>query len=354
MSRKLTRTLLPIGALLILAALVLPKLGSSDKKPGINSSVSGSRDQQLAVRTFVVHPEMLGDRVLTVGTILPNEEVEIRSEISGKIDRILFKEGANVVKGEMLLKINDAELQARFLQASSRRTLAEQEEQRWRELIEKSLASPQEYDRALSELNVVKAEAQLIEAQLSKTEIRAPFDGVVGLRYVSEGSYVTPATRITMLQDHHVAKIDFAIPERYAGAVTKGDAINFSVEGSSRSFTGTVYAVESRIDPATRTLHVRALSPNPDGAFLSGAFANVEVVLKPKDTLMIPSNALIPELKGHKVFLYKGGKAVPQSVEIGVRTDERVEITQGMQPGDTLITSAILQLRPGMPVRPVE
>jgi membrane fusion protein (multidrug efflux system) len=354
MRRTLTRTLLPIGAVLILAALVLPKLGSSDKKQANNPGAGNPRDQQLAVRTHVVQPERLGDRVLTVGTILPNEEVEIRSEISGKIDRIFFTESARVTKGEMLLKINDAELQARFLQAQSRRTLAEQEEARWRELLEKNLASPQEYDRALNELNVVKAEAQLIEAQLAKTEIRAPFDGVVGLRYVSEGGYVTPTTRITTLQDHHVAKIDFAIPERYAGAVKKGDAIQFTVEGSSQPFAGTVYALESKIDAATRTLRVRAQSPNPDRALLSGAFANVEVVLKEKDALMIPSQALIPELKGHKVFLYKGGKAIPQSVAIGARTDERVEITQGIEPGDTLITSAILQLRPGVSVRLAE
>ncbi|NUO83728.1 efflux RND transporter periplasmic adaptor subunit, partial [candidate division KSB1 bacterium] len=239
-------------------------------------------------------------------------------------------------------------------QEFSRRLIESQEAERKRQLFEQKLASEEEYEIAVNQLNIVKADIIIIQAQIAKTEIRAPFDGTIGLRHVSEGSYISPTTRITTLQDNQPVKIDFTIPEKYAAAVKKGDRIGFTVEGVARKFEGTVYAVEARIDAATRTMHLRALSPNSDGVLIPGAFANVEVVFKEKETLAIPAFALIPELKGQRVFLYKNGKAESQSVEIGTRTDERVEVTQGLAPGDTLITSALLQLRPGMTVRPVE
>ncbi len=357
MSKKAKNIWIIIGALAVLVALALPKVGpllGKSKANKTNAVAGAPRDQSVPVRIQVVQSEMLGDRILTVGTILSNEEVEIRSEISGKIEKIFFKEGSPVRKGEVLLKINDAEPKAQLMRGQYRQALAEEQTERQRQLFEKKLASQQEYDIAVNELNIVKAELQIIQAQIGKTEIRAPFEGVIGLRYVSEGSYISPAARITTLQDFNPVKVDFTVPEKYAAAIKRGDKVSFSVEGVPRKFEGTIYAVEARIDAATRTLHLRALSPNPDGVLIPGAFANVEVVFKEKETLTIPSFALVPELKGQRVFLYKNGKAESQNVEIGSRSDERVEITHGVQVGDTLITSAILQLRPGMVVRLAE
>ena len=357
MSSRVKRVWLVVGAVVVFAALALPKLGSlggnSDSNKN-NGTAGAPRDQSMPVRMQVIESEKLGDKVMTVGTILSNEEVEIRSEISGKVEKIYFKEGARARKGEVLLKINDAEPQAQLTRGQYRQALAEQDAERQRQLFEKKLTSQEEYDVAANQLNIVKAELQIIQAQIAKTEIRAPFDGVIGLRYVSEGSYISPTTRITTLQDYNSVKVDFTIPEKYAAAIEKGDKISFSVEGSPRKFAGTIYAMEAKIDPTTRTLQLRALSPNPENALIPGAFANVEVVFKEEETLTIPSFALIPDLKGHRVFLHKNGKAESQSVEIGSRSDEFVEITQGVQAGDTMITSGILQLRPGMAVRPAE
>ncbi len=357
MSRKTKNVWLVVAAIAVLGALALPKVGSlwgnaNSKKD--NEAGSSTPDQRMPVRMEIVRAEKMGDKVATVGTILSNEEVEIRSEISGKIEKIFFKEGGRVKKGDMLLKVNDVEPQAQLRRAQYRLAIAEQEAERQRQLFEKNLTSQENYNNAVNELNIVKADVQLIQAQIGKTEIRAPFDGVIGLRYVSEGSYITPTARISTLQDNHPAKIDFTIPEKYAGSIRIGDPIEFTVQGVSRKFAGRIYAVEAKIDPTTRTLRLRGLSPNPDGALIPGAFANVEIVLKEKETLTISSFALIPELKGHRVFLFKNGKAESQSVEIGSRTDERVEIMQGVQVGDTLITSGILQLRPGMAVRLME
>jgi membrane fusion protein (multidrug efflux system) len=357
MNFKAKRVWLILGVIVAFAALALPKLGSlggNSASKENNGTATASRDQSMPVRMQVIQAMKLGDKVMAVGTILSNEEVEIRSEISGKVEKIYFKEGARARKGEVLLKINDAEPKAQLMRGQYRQAIAEQEAERKHQLFEKKLASQEEYDIAVNELNIVKAEMQITQAQIAKTEIRAPFDGVIGLRYVSEGSYISPTARITTLQDNNPVKVDFTIPEKYAAAVKRGDKISFFVEGSSRKFEGNIYAVESKIDPTTRTLHLRALSPNPNGVLIPGAFANVEVVLKEKETLTVPSYALIPVLKGQRVFLYKNGKAESQSVEIGMRTDEFVEVTQGVQAGDTLITSGILQLRPGMAVRPAE
>jgi membrane fusion protein (multidrug efflux system) len=341
-----------LGAVAIVGLLALPKLFSSNKVDRNGGRPGASRDRTITVRILTVTQETTNEKIAAVGTLLPNEEVEIRSEASGKVERIAFDEGRKVAKGDLLVKINDADLQAQLLRARARSDLADQQEKRVREMLDQNLASRQEYDRSLSELNVAKAELQLIEAQIEKTEIRAPFTGVIGLRYVSEGSYVSPATRIATLQDNREVKVEFSIPEKYAGIVKEGDTIRFSTPGSAEPAVGTIYALESKIDPGTRTLRLRALSPNPDRSLVAGAFANVEVALRAKSAVMIPSYALVPELKGQRVYVYEGGKAVARSVQIGLRTDEKVEVTGGLQAGDTLITSGVLQLRPGMSVRP--
>ncbi len=358
MSKSQKRLLIWIGAGLSVIALILPKVGAlrgNAKKNGSNhATASAPRDQAPSVRIFILMPEKLGDKVNTVGTILSNEEIELRSEISAKVIKVFFKEGSKVKKGDLLVKMNDAEQQAQLQRAQYRQALAEQMENRQQQLFERKFSSQEEYDSAVTELNIVKADVQLIKAQIKKSEIRAPFDGTVGLRYVSEGSYITPATRIATLQDNGTLKIDFAIPEKYASLIKPGDKISFTIQGSSKNYVGTVYALDPKIDVATRTLNMRAICPNLDGALFPGAFANVEVVFKEKDALVAPAEALIPELKGNKIFLLKNGKAVSQSVETGIRTDKLVEITNGVQPGDTLITSAILQLRDGMAVRPAQ
>lgn len=306
----------------------------------------------MTVNMEVIRAEQLGDRIATVGTVLPNEEVDLRSEISGKIEKIFFREGSTVRKGEVLVKIGDAELQAQLLRARYRQAIAEDQAERQRQLFAVQQTSQVEYDSAVNALNISRAEAQLIQAQLDKTEIRAPFAGLIGLRQVSEGSYLSPATPIAMLQDQRSVKVEFSVPEKYAGALEVGDEIHFAVQGVAQTFVGRVYALEAKIDQATRTLRLRALSPNPDGDLVPGAFAEIDIVLPEREGLTIPGAALIPELKGHRVFLCVAGKAVSQSVVIGARTADRVEITKGVQAGDTLITSAILQLRSGMAVRP--
>jgi membrane fusion protein (multidrug efflux system) len=346
------RTSLIVGTVVVLGALVLIKVGllKGDSAPAGGGRGAGGGGGTTAVRAYVLGTLRMADRITTVGTILPNEDVDVRSEISGRVERISFTEGSRVAKGQILVKLADAELRAETARAESRLAIAKSDADRQRQIFEQGLSSQREFDAAMNAFNVAKAEADLVRAQLDKTEIRAPFDGKVGLRFVSEGSYVSPATPITSIQDDTPVKLDFSVPERYASRLKPGDRIRFTVQGTSRDFEGAVYALEPSIETATRTLRVRATSPNADGALVPGAFADVEIVMQERDTVAIPAYALIPELKGHRVFVYTGGKAEARSVEIGTRTDQSVEIVRGLAPGDTLITSAILQLKPGAAV----
>jgi membrane fusion protein (multidrug efflux system) len=217
--------------------------------------------------------------------------------------------------------------------------------------LEKGGISQEEYDATLNEVNVLRAEVSLINAQIEKTEVRAPFTGKLGLKYVSDGSYITSSSRIATLQDIDPIKIDFSIPERYASQIEVGNKVTFTVQGINEALVAEVYAKEPRIDTETRTLQVRARSANPDGKLLPGAFADLELTLKTiEDAKMIPTISLVPELEGQKVFLLKNGVVQPQSVSTGLRNESKVQITEGVEVGDTVLTTGLLQVRPQMEV----
>lgn len=348
MNKKIKTLIYIVAALGLAMIIILPKLESSDNKAAGNPS---ARNAAINVRAHIVQPEILHNKISSSGTVIANEEVELKSETSGKITKIAFREGSPVNKGALLVKINDAELQAQLTSANYRLELLNDKEFRAKKLLEKQAISNEEYDVALNELNTQKANIEFIQAQIAKTEIRAPFNGVIGLKNVSEGSFINTTTVIAKLQNLNPVKIDFAIPEKYSGMIKTGDEISFKVEGMEQTFIGKIYAIEPKIDPVTRTLQLRALSSNPGNKILPGSFADVSVILQDiKDAFMIPSNALIPELKGQKVYLYKNGNAVPVQVETGIRTDERIQVTSGITAGDTLITSGILQIRPNSTV----
>ncbi len=348
MNKKVKIAVYSFVGLLIIFLIALPKLSTSK---GDNSANAAANKKILSVNVHVVKAQKLDNKVLTSGTVMANEEVELKSEVSGKITKILFKEGSYVKEGDLLVKINDAELQAQQKKAKYDLKLLEDKEYRQKTLLNKEAISQAEYDATLNELNTHKADVELIQAQITKTEISAPFSGIVGLKNVSEGSYITPSVVIATLQNVNPVKVDFSIPEKYAGSVNTGDQVNFKVEGVSENYIGKVYAIEPKINPVTRTLQLRAVCPNKNGKIHPGAFADVELVLKQIDNaIMVPSQAIIPELKGQKVYLLKNNVVVPKSVETGVRTDTKVQVTNGLTENDTLITSGILQVRPGTPV----
>ncbi len=350
---KTSRRLLTVGILvLIIALLAWPKLRSDDGEASAAApAFAGNR--ALSVSTYVVQPETIRDRILVAGSVLANEAVALQTEAAGKITEIAFQEGRRVAEGDLLVKINDAELQAQLVQAQYRQRLAEDREARQKALLDKGGISREEYDATLNEVNVLRAATALTEAQIAKTELRAPFSGVIGLRNVSVGSFVNTSTEIATLQDLGSVRVEFSIPERYANRLQVGDTIYYVVEGQDGTFSGRIYAFEPRIEAGTRTLRVRARSSNTDGRLLPGAFANIELVFEEiTDALAVPTIAIIPELGGKRLYLLQNGKAMPRPVETGIRLDDRVQVTTGIAPGDTVITSGIQQLRPGLDVAP--
>lgn len=356
MKNNKIRIIITVALIVVLALIIFyPKfkpLFSSEAKGAQGSGMMGAGPQKLPVSGFLIKPVQMNEMKISSGTILPDEEVDLGFETSGKIVAIHFKEGTSVKKGALLAKINDRPLQAQHLKLQAQKKLAEEKEFRQRSLLEKDAISRESYDQVATELQSIEADILLIEARISETELRAPFDGTIGLRLVSEGSFATPATEIVRLVKTSPLKIEFSIPERYASEVRPGFPIEFKIDGNENVFKASVYAIDPKIDINTRTIVVRALYPNTRNELRPGRFASITMQLSEIDnTIAIPTEAIIPEMDGEKVFLYKGGMASSVKVTTGLRTEALIQIKEGLSFGDTLLTSGTLQLREGLNVK---
>lgn len=306
----------------------------------------------MGVNGMVVTKQNFSNSVSVSGTIEADEQVQIRSEIAGLVRSINFNEGSSVSKGSLLLKIDDRELQAQLKQALTRENLAAEIESRAGKLLKSEAISQEEYDSADAELKSLRAQTQLVRAQLSKTEIRAPFSGKIGLRAISTGAYVTPTTAIANLVNINPLKISFSVPEKYTQRVSVGTAITFTIAGTNRVFKAKIYAKEPAIDIATRTLVLKALANNADGYLLPGIFANVSLPLENiQNAILIPTEAVIPILKGKQVYVSKNGRAKAVEIESTIRTEKDILVSAGLQVGDTVLTSGIMALKPDAPVK---
>jgi membrane fusion protein (multidrug efflux system) len=354
-NQKFRTILLILIVFLLITMIFYPKikpLFSGEAKAGFGGPMMGGSRQPLPVSGFLIKPIQMNEMKNSSGTILPDEEVDLSFETSGKIVAIYFKEGSGVKKGDLLAKINDKPLQAQLLKLVAQNKLAEEKEFRQRSLLEKDAISRESYDQVATELQSVEADILLIKARIAETELRAPFDGIIGLRLLSEGSYTSPSTKIVRLVKTSPLKIEFSIPERYASEVKPGFPIDFRIDGNSDVFNAKVYAVDPKIDITTRTIIVRALYPNTKNELRPGRFASISMLLSQiNNTIAIPTEALIPEMEGEKVFVYRSGKASAVKVTTGLRTEALIQIQDGLSFGDTLLTSGILQLREGLPVK---
>jgi membrane fusion protein (multidrug efflux system) len=339
-----------LGSALLLLMIASCRNAATPAAPA--GGPGGGPAPALPVKVVILKSELLENRIQSTGTLLANEEVELRSEIAGRITEIAFQEGQTVGKGKVLVRINDRELQAQMQRSLLREKQLADDEARRKQLLELKSISEEEYEQSLNQLELARAETELLRSQLEKTLIEAPFTGKIGLRGVSEGSYVTPTAPIALLQQLDPIKIEFSVPEKYSSLLRPGSQVRFQLTGEEQSHMATVYAIESKIDATTRTLRVRARCANPGGKLTPGAFARIELTLERiPDAVMVPSEAIVPDLNSDKVFLMRGGKAAAATVQAGVRTDRRVQLVRGVSPGDTLITTGLLQLRPGAPVQ---
>ncbi|HLP93297.1 MAG TPA: efflux RND transporter periplasmic adaptor subunit [Saprospiraceae bacterium] len=338
------RDILPIP----LSILLLFSCGKNEQQPGTGGAPAPGKAALTvnAVEGFVVKTSALSENVTASGNLVPAEETELHPEASGRVISLNLPEGKAVRKGDLLLKVFDEDLKTQLRKLETQLKQAEITEQRLGELLKVKGVSQQEYDLAVLQAQTIRADMELLRVNLAKTELRAPYDGVLGLRRISPGAYVTPATAITTLRSASALKLDFAIPEKYSQQLRIGQSLNFTVEGSPSPHRATVQATEQRINEGSRDLQVRAVVADSRG-LLPGAFAEVSLSLGNKpQALMVPNQAIIPQARDKKVILVKGGKAKFVTVKTGVRQAGMIELTEGVQPGDTICTTGMLFLRP--------
>jgi membrane fusion protein (multidrug efflux system) len=340
--RNLIIILLVIGAGLAIKFIFFP--ASNPQSGPAQKGGQGATN----VKAKIIRPERLDNSIYASGTLLANEEAMLQPELSGKVVRIYFKEGTNVTQGQLLVKINDEELQAEYQKLKTQLGLAETRLNRSKQLLAANGISKEEFDITENQYNTLKADLDYNRAQIAKTEIHAPFNGIVGLKNISEGAFVTPQTVIAGIQQVNPVKIDFTVSERYAGLLKKGDKVIFSIENKMSEYTGEVFAIDPKIDVSTRSLKVRAICPNPKNELFPGSFAKVRIQLDViEGALMVPTEAVIPEMKGKGIYRLKEGKADYVKIETGIRTEDKIQVISGLNSGDTIIVSGLMQLKPG-------
>ena len=342
-----------------LAAAVALLLGAgllwrhySQPRPAPAAKPAAAPARALPVKVATVRTETLTDAVTAVGTLLANESVMIRPEIDGRIEAVHFQEGQLVRKGDRLVSLDAAEVKAQLTSAIAAANLNRSRLKRSEELFEKKFISAQALDEARENLNQTNAREAEVRARLAKTEIRAPFEGVTGLRQVSPGAYVKAGQDIARLEGIGTLKLDFRVPEAYLRQIRSGQSLTVTVDAyAGESFSGTIYAIEPSVDEATRTVLLRARLPNPGVRLKPGMFARVSLVLAQRENaLVVPEQAIVPRGDGRYVFRVVEGRAVLTKVETGLRRPGEVEISSGLEAGQTIVADGQLRLQDGAAV----
>ncbi|MEY2587935.1 MAG: hypothetical protein RLY11_1784 [Bacteroidota bacterium] len=329
----------------ILAVLLTALISCSEKKT-TKKTTDSTKSGPLSVDVRVVVRDTVAESIEVAGNILPYELTEIRPEISGRVISLNFKEGSTVQKSTLLVKLFDGDLQAQLKKLQVQQQIAEKTEERQRELLKINGISQQDYDLSLLQLNNIKADIELLKVNISKTEIKAPYTGRIGLRNISLGAFVTPSNIITSISQVDQKKISFSIPEKYSNQIKSGMKVDFGIEGKEQDFTATVLASESVIEAQTRNLKILATINDGKNELVPGTFAKVSLTLgENTNAVSVPTQCIIPSARSKQVVLYKNGEPVFVNVTTGIRSVDNVQVTDGVQPGDTVIVTGLLFIR---------
>jgi membrane fusion protein (multidrug efflux system) len=354
MNKKIRIIVVIFIVLLLLGMIFFPKIKALFTTSDADMLQAGpSRGQQeLVVNATVLRPQTLQNMFRTKGVLLPDEEVDLTFETSGKITDIYFEEGSYVEKGTLLAKVNDEPLLAELKKLEARLPLAEARVYRQRTLLEKDAVSQETYQTVITELETLKADIELTKARIAQTELKAPFNGIIGLRSVSEGAYASPSVVVAKLTKISPLKVEFSVNESQANEIKPGVPLVFKVENDLNTYSASVYAVESQLDEETFSLKARALYPNVDGKIKPGRSATIEIELSQiHNTIVIPAIAAIAEMGRDIAYIYDNGKAKRVTIAKGLRTASSVQVVEGLRAGDTLLVSGVMQLRDSMPVK---
>lgn len=339
--------------ILLATAGLLTACGGSSGKEKTAPPAGGARQQGTArVDAYVVETQSFAENIEVPGSIIAGEATEIHPEISGRIISLNIAEGRQVAKGSLLAKLYDADLQAQLKKLQVQLEIANTNEQRSAQLLKIQGISKADYDASLLNVNNIKADIDIIQTEISRTEIRAPFSGKLGLKNISPGAYVTPSTVIAVINQTDDLKLDFTVPEKYSGKIKVGQIVNFTYEGSAKKYTAKVIATESSVAETTRSLKVRAIVQTKDQSLLPGAFAKVQLGFDPDPhAILVPSQAILPQARGKKVVVASNGLAKFVDVTTGVRDSARVQVTSGLKAGDTVVITGLLSIRPDSKVQ---
>ena len=365
--KRIQKTLLYISipALLLLSVFVYnsifrkPVAEPQGAKPSAQkgqppASRPGGGARTLPVSVYIAEEMDKEDGTMRIGNIVAKERVDIVSELSGRVIEINFTEGQHVKKGQILIRLNDDELLVQLTKAEYQYALLEQRLGRQKVLLEKDAVSREEYDKVLTEYNVLKQDIEQLKIRIEKMKVRAPFDGVVGFRDISLWAFLQPGSRVTNLVDIAKLIIEVAIPEKYVNNNLFGNELTFTVEGNSKNYRANVYAVDPQIEVKTRTVMIRARYVNNDSKLRPGMSARVTLNTSAGTrNVYVPNQAVVPDVKGRSVWVVKEGKAKLIPVMTGSRTADMLEIISGISRGDTVITTGLMQLRDGVTITPV-
>lgn len=307
----------------------------------------------IGVETVRVAPSVFVDDVAAVGSLKSNESVVLRPEIAGRIAAIHLREGMPAAKGAVLVALDASTQAAELRQAEANLALSQANHRRTEELYEKKFVSARARDEAGANLKVLEAAVALAQARLQKTQIRAPFAGIVGIRNVSVGDYVKEGQELVNIEDIGALKADFRLPESYLSRLRKGQSVEVSTDAMpGQTFKGTLDAIDPLLDASGRAISLRARLENPDLKLRPGMFVRVRLAFGgERQGLAVPEEALVPAGNDNFVFRVAEGKAQRVMVKVGQRRDATVEITEGLKAGDEVVSAGQLKLRDGVPVR---
>lgn len=326
---------------------------SDDKKPGAGPAggKGGKQGQPTVVDVMIAEPTSMTNVIEANGTVVANEYLDIHPEVSGRLTYLNISEGSHIAAGTVIARINDADLRAQVAKTRVQLDLAKKTEARYKQLIDIGGMNQSDYDAVVNQINAYNADIAYTQTLIDKTVIRAPFSGVAGLRQVSPGAYVTPASTLVTLQQISKVKIDFTVPESYGNLIKKGATVDVELgDTSNRKTQATIIATEPGANTDTRNIKVRAVLK--EGTANPGAFVKVSMDAGTgKTAIKVPTNSIIPEDKNNQLVLVKDGKASFVNVQTGVREANAVEITSGIKPGDSIVVRGVLFARPKSPLK---
>ncbi len=310
------------------------------------------QDQPLKVKVATIKPQTIYDEIEALGTVFANEAVNITSTDTDKISEIRFDDGQAVKKDEIIILLRQDEEQAQKKAEAAQVLEHERELQRLEDLLKRNAAAKTEYDTRKTQLLIAQHRIAETQARIEDKTIRAPFDGILGLRKISVGALVEPGTIITTLDDISQIKLDFSVPSIYLDVVKENLEIKAEAEAfPDQVFKGKVTKISPRVDSITRTVEVRALLPNPNRLIKPGLLLTVRLLRNQRQALMVPEESTIQLQSSHYVLVVTDNLTVERKqIEIGKRQPGWVEVLSGVQEGDKVITRGISRVKPGATV----